>query len=77
LYRAWVQRLDYSKEGEDVRGGLDRDLGVSEWRLAGVTAPEARVVEVDGEELRAPTWWRGDEEASQSFLGAMGVTYRE
>jgi hypothetical protein len=51
-----------------AREQLDSDLGVRQWGT--VTAPAATpVIESD-----APAWWHGDEEASESFLAAMGVT---
>lgn len=52
---------------ERERGELDAALGVAAWPGP---LPPARVVPV---EPGAPAWWHGDEEASQSFLAAMGV----
>jgi hypothetical protein len=70
-----LQRLDYDEDG-DVRGQFDMSLDVRSWRVPGQAweAPVARVVEIDGEMRKAPAWWRGDEDASQSFLAQMGVT---
>lgn len=69
-----VARLQYDQE-RDVRGELDASLDVINWptpaRAAAVE--RTRKVEIDGEEFTAPPWWRGDEEASQTFLQAMGV----
>lgn len=74
VYRAMLQRLDYNEEG-DVRGQLDLALETSTWRVPGrdVATSVERIVEVDGEKLKAPAWWRSDEDASQSFLASMGV----
>lgn len=48
---------------------LDSDLAVRRWVTPWQVAPEPVAVE-DG----APWWWQGDEDASQSFLVAQGVT---
>ncbi len=55
------------KENRDPRGELDRNLEVGSWRVPGWDGLARELP--DG----APAWWRGDEEASQSFLRAMGV----
>ena len=71
-----VQRLDGSEEeGENVRAKLDRAVDVASWQtpLTRTHTPASRTVDIDGEEFVAPSWWRGDEEASQSFLASMGV----
>lgn len=54
---------------EQARQAFDADLGVSLWRAPGHTpvAPEPR-------DPNAPYWWHGEEEASSTFLQAMGVT---
>jgi hypothetical protein len=73
-----IVRLDYSEEEGDVRGTLDKALDVASWPSPMRPAePVDRVVKIDGEEFRAPTWWRGDEDASQSFLASMGVQLDE
>lgn len=73
-----VQRLDYSEEEGDVRGKLDRSLEVATWRTPATPATTVeRKVDIEGDEFTAPAWWRGDEDASQSFLAAMGVTLDE
>lgn len=46
---------------------LDQQLRVSEWRVPGGAYRQRRTVP------NAPSWWRGDEDASQTFLHAMGV----
>jgi hypothetical protein len=70
-----IHRLDYGEEEGDVRGKLDQVLEVSAWRSPGrhVELPD-RKVDIDGDEFTAPSWWHGDEDASQSFLASMGVT---
>jgi hypothetical protein len=54
-----------------VRAELDSDLGVLEWQLSDsdVQQPQREGVDPD-----APAWWHGDEEASASFMRAMGVS---
>lgn len=51
---------------------MDDVLQVNAWWAPWETSPREALV--DGAERRAPHWWRGDEDAAQSFLGAMGVT---
>lgn len=51
---------------DDKRSTLDNDLMVRLWRTDDEPLPK---VDDDG----APSWWGGDEDASASFLGAMGV----
>jgi hypothetical protein len=51
-----------------AREQLDSDLGVRQWGT--VTVPAVTPVA----ERDAPGWWYGDDEASGSFLTAMGVT---
>jgi hypothetical protein len=53
-----------------ARDRFDADLGVSAWALPG---RERRPIQPP-EEPGAPWWWAGAEDASQSFLQAMGVT---
>jgi hypothetical protein len=63
------QRLEI-KEGqreEDVRRNFDREWEVDMWRAPGQPAPEPKPV-IEG----APSWWHGDEDASQSFLSSYG-----
>jgi hypothetical protein len=56
------------KTNPDPRGDLDRILEVDYWSTP-VTTP-TRAADVPPE---APVWWRGEEEASQSFFTAMGI----
>lgn len=61
-----------TEDQPDPRGELDRALLVDQWAVPGgvyippppVTAPIPDV----------PDWWEGDEQASQEFLRAVGVT---
>lgn len=72
-----LERLDYQQEGTpesmkltpaQVRQGFDNELLVRTWRVPGmVEAP------VDTRPAGAPAWWDSDEEASDTFLAAMGV----
>ncbi|KAF2774615.1 hypothetical protein [Streptomyces sp. OM5714] len=55
---------------EAARAKFDADLGVSAWASPGHTRRELEPTPDDG----APWWWTGAEDASQSFLAAMGVT---
>jgi len=62
-----LDRLKIEPENPDkARHELDRRLEVGTWRIPNVR-PRVRVDE------RAPHWWHGDEDASQSFMAAMGV----
>jgi hypothetical protein len=54
------------------REALAADLGVSGWWLPGQQPADHRAG-VPPAQTGAPAWWKGDEEASQSFLTAMGV----
>lgn len=53
---------------EAARRRFDGQLSVRGWG-----APGRPMVEVERTGSNAPWWWQGDEEASQSFLTAMGV----
>lgn len=65
-----LQRLDTDqkdKTPEQVRQEFDTKLLVGEWETPGYGSdPHAHD---DG----SPAWWRGEEDASQSFLASMGV----
>ncbi|NUS83651.1 MAG: hypothetical protein HOY75_13125 [Streptomyces sp.] len=66
-----LQRL-YVREGqteEQARAKFDADLGVSAWALPGRARRDMPPVD-----NRTPWWWTSAEDASQSFLAAMGVT---
>jgi hypothetical protein len=56
---------------EAARKRFDRQLGVPAWIPPGRQRKPRRVA---AEEARAPWWWDGAEEASDSFLASMGVT---
>jgi hypothetical protein len=61
---------DGEREPEgSAQARLDNDLDVSRWLLPGQAAPKP--VETDP---GAPWWWHGDEDASQAFLAAQGVS---
>jgi hypothetical protein len=66
-----VQRLTTreNEKPENARKRFDGRLGVRNWTTPGTqhTAPKPR-------DPKAPWWWDGAEDASQSFLTAMGVT---
>lgn len=67
------ERLDggEDEDPEVVRRRFDTELGVKRWlRTPEETDKYADAVIDEG----APWWWEGDEEASDSFLEAMGVT---
>lgn len=69
VYAFWVEHLPIPEgKGKDPRKELDTALGVSGWPVPGQVRP-ARKTGPAG----APSWWHGEEEASQSFLRAMGV----
>ncbi len=62
-------RLTYDEKNPDgPRKLLDQRLQVGAWRTLG--KPKPRPV---GAPDSAPSWWQGDEEASQTFLHAMGI----
>ena len=66
-----LQRL-IVREGqteEQARAKFDADLGVSAWARPGHERRDMQPVTNS-----APWWWTGAEDASQSFLAAMGVT---
>lgn len=66
-----VQRLPQpEKEHPDPRQEyLDGPLRVDDWAAPG------EYVKPPSEDIPqgAPSWWRGDEDASQSFFKAMGI----
>lgn len=49
------------------RRELDNQLKVKDWKLPGGAYRQRERAS------NAPHWWRGDEDASQTFLHAMGV----
>jgi hypothetical protein len=63
-----LDRLEHDdKDPERPRRELDRLLEIDEWHVV------SRKSRVQRREPGTPYWWRGDEDASQSFLNAMGV----
>jgi hypothetical protein len=68
MYYEMTRRLEYDeKNPRRPRRELDQQLQVKNWRLPGGAYRQRR------ETSNAPAWWRGDEDASQTFLHAMGV----
>lgn len=53
---------------KDPRATLDQALSVRSWALPG-EQPRPVVARPRG----VPDWWEGDDQASQSFLQAMGI----
>lgn len=69
VYYAMLQRLSYDeRDPSRTRRQLDQQLKTNAWRVPG-TRRRRRVDVPD----TAPSWWRGDEDASQTFLHAMGI----
>lgn len=67
-----LQHLDVP-EGQteaSVRRAFDDDLGVALWGTPGVPLSIN-----DDRDPDAPSWWTDEEDASQSFLSSMGVTF--
>lgn len=68
IYYEMTTRLEYDQKNPlKNRRELDTSLQVGTWKLPGGAYRQRRVVP------NAPHWWRGDEDASQTFLHAMGV----
>jgi hypothetical protein len=60
------------KDGQSMDEALTElhaELSVGQWRVL----PEQETQEHPMDETFTPAWWRGDEEASASFLSSMGV----
>lgn len=67
------ERLEPKTENEDpevTRKRFDSSLSVKRWRITADHVDKYAGAPVDE---AAPWWWEGDEEASDSFLEAMGV----
>lgn len=65
-----LNRIPLTEDGtpdEKAKQKLDEDLSVVRWQVPG---DGNRFAEVEIEE-GAPSWWAGDEEASQSNLAVM------
>lgn len=58
------------EDPEITRKKFDVDMGVKRWRITAADEDPYADAVVDE---AAPWWWEGDEEASDSFLEAMGV----
>ena len=56
---------------DQARARFDADLGVSAWALPGRDRRDTAQQQDPG----APWWWHGAEDASQSFLTSMGVSF--
>lgn len=68
IYYEMTQRLEHDpKNPLRYRRDLDTSLQVGTWKLPGGAYRQRQVAP------HAPHWWRGDEDASQTFLHAMGV----
>lgn len=67
------ERLDAGEDEdpEAVRRRFDSDLSVKRWRRTPDDTDKYAGAPVDP---AAPWWWAGEEEASDSFLAAMGVS---
>jgi hypothetical protein len=63
-----IKRLAYDKDRPTrPRANLDQQLEVGTWKMPGGAYRQRQAVP------NSPGWWRGDEDASQTFLHAMGV----
>jgi hypothetical protein len=62
-------RIREGQTPEDARKGLDAMLSVAGW-----VVPGREPVQVVPRDPRAPYWWYGAEDASDSFLKSMGVS---
>lgn len=71
VYAEMLQRLRVRdrQSPEDARKSLDLRLGVSAW-----TVPGREPLTAEPVDPKAPWWWTGSEDASQSFLRSMGVS---
>jgi hypothetical protein len=62
-------KVEEDEDPEKVRKKIDRELLVGRWGTPAVQ-PKPRDSSIPD---NAPVWWDGEEEASSSFLAAMGV----
>jgi hypothetical protein len=72
MYYELTRRLERDEKNPlRPRRELDRQLQVSSWWTPGGAYRRRQ-----RDATSAPAWWRGDEDASQTFLHAMGVVVR-
>jgi hypothetical protein len=68
-----IRQLEGSVEKPDElersRKLLDQQLVIQDWRIPGV----GKVKRAKSIPDNAPSWWRGDEDASQTFMHSMGI----
>jgi anti-sigma factor ChrR (cupin superfamily) len=65
-----LERLERDeKQPGRPRTVLDQQLQTREWRAPGKRVQRKRVDTPND----APAWWKGDEDASQTFLHNMGI----
>lgn len=68
IYALMIRNIGFDPDGKrDYRKELDQALGVREWVAPGRPKPKA------SRPTNAPDWWEDEEEASNSFLAAMGI----
>lgn len=70
IYVEMLARIDVKEKEDPVqkRKEFDQALGINRWKISeGQPEPEETI------DPNAPLWWGGEEEASDSFLTAMGV----
>lgn len=59
--------MNATEEQPDPRSELDAQLQVTEWAIPSRRPATGPV------EPGAPTWWHGEEEASEAFMREMGI----
>lgn len=62
-------RVREGQSAQDARKVLDSMLSVAGWAV-----PGSEPVQVAPRDPKAPWWWVDEEDASQSFLAAVGVS---
>lgn len=75
VYSFLLERLDIDEKGSTLaaRNALDSELGISTWRTPFSRKMSGEHRQRQQQDLIDPSWWHGDEEASQAFLRSMGV----
>ncbi len=69
MYYEMTRRLEVDEKNPTrPRRQLDQQLKVGDWVTPGGAYRQRKV-----DEPAPPAWWRGDEDASQTFMHAMGV----